>query len=551
LDTAGQLSGISLVGWSARPFAARRWYAGAMTQWQRALPFSALRERERAVVRLGKRQIALFVVGERVFACNNRCPHEGYPLIEGSLDERCVLTCNWHNWKFDLERGTNLLGGDALRIYPTRVENGEVLVDVSAPPLGERVRSASARFDEALDDDDYTRIARELARLEALGQDAETTLRHALLRTLPRLEFGWTHAYAGAADWLELRDELEDPGKRFSCALEICAHLARDGLRRPEHPFPGGRRDFSASELVSAIDAEDEARAAALIRDGVKRAAFAELERALTEAALLHYSDFGHSLIYVEKAVRLIQRYGFDAELSEGLLLLLARSLVHAQREDLIPEFRAYAPALAAFGSGESNLPAPEDFVGLGVPKALSLVVAHSSAPPLELYRTLFHVVAQQMLSFDASWEQRSDRPVSDNVGWLDMTHALTFAHAVRTECERHPELWPRGLLQLACFAGRNEAYVDRAQDSARWRVEDDEAFFDQRTEQLLDHGVADPIVSVHLLKTLLAVRAEYRAGYGNPVALAAVQRFFHTPLKRRHVRRTARQALAFVAREE
>ena len=524
-----------------------------MADWRRVLPLSGLSERDRRVVRVGKKQIALFVVGDRVLACNNRCPHEGYPLVEGSLDagERCVLTCNWHNWKFDLERGENLLGGDALPVYPTRIEDGHVLVDVSPPPLEERLQGATTRFEEALDDDDYTRIARELARLELLGQDASESVRHALMRTASRLEFGWTHAYAGAADWLDLRDELEAREARLSCALEVCAHLARDALRESEYPFPEGEKAFVHAELVQSIDAEDEPRAAALVRGGVRQGRFAELEHAFADAALLHYADFGHSLIYVQKAFRLIGRWGFAPDLAERLLLLLGRSLVYAQRDDLVPEFRGYAPALEAYGAGASEPPAAGDFVGLGVARALELVVARSGSAPEALYRSLLEAAAEQLLAFDTSWERRSDRHVSDNVGWLDFTHALTFGNAVRTECERHPELWPRGLLQLACFVGRNEPYVDRSQDAEPWRVEDAGAFFEARISELLDHGVVEPIVSVHLLKTLLAVREEHRAGFAGETALSGVHRFFHTPLKRRHVRRTTRQALAFVAREE
>ncbi|MFL5239337.1 MAG: Rieske (2Fe-2S) protein, partial [Rhizomicrobium sp.] len=31
-----------------------------------------------------------------MFAIANRCPHEGYPLSEGTLSPGCLLTCNWH-----------------------------------------------------------------------------------------------------------------------------------------------------------------------------------------------------------------------------------------------------------------------------------------------------------------------------------------------------------------------------------------------------------------------------------------------------------------------
>jgi len=50
------------------------------------------------VVKLGGKQIALFLNRKgTVYACTNRCPHEGYPLVKGSLDHECILTCNWHN----------------------------------------------------------------------------------------------------------------------------------------------------------------------------------------------------------------------------------------------------------------------------------------------------------------------------------------------------------------------------------------------------------------------------------------------------------------------
>ena len=53
------------------------------------------------------KQIALFKTAQGYRACDNRCPHEGYPLSQGSVAGECILTCNWHNWKFDLNSGDN------------------------------------------------------------------------------------------------------------------------------------------------------------------------------------------------------------------------------------------------------------------------------------------------------------------------------------------------------------------------------------------------------------------------------------------------------------
>ena len=78
--------------------------------WEKATTLDRLKRDGRTVAKIGSRQIAVFETGSGILACNNRCPHEGYPLKEGSLDGACVLTCNWHNWKFDLKTGANQIG---------------------------------------------------------------------------------------------------------------------------------------------------------------------------------------------------------------------------------------------------------------------------------------------------------------------------------------------------------------------------------------------------------------------------------------------------------
>ncbi|MEO7852695.1 MAG: Rieske (2Fe-2S) protein, partial [Rubrivivax sp.] len=83
--------------------------------WVDAINVARLREAGPTSVKLRGRQIALFAHDGSVLACNNRCPHEGYPLCEGTLDSAGLLTCQWHNWKFDLRTGANRYGGDALR----------------------------------------------------------------------------------------------------------------------------------------------------------------------------------------------------------------------------------------------------------------------------------------------------------------------------------------------------------------------------------------------------------------------------------------------------
>ena len=57
------------------------------SRWSAAADADILRgENARATVRVDGKHIALFATPDGVLACNNRCPHEGYPLSEGTLD---------------------------------------------------------------------------------------------------------------------------------------------------------------------------------------------------------------------------------------------------------------------------------------------------------------------------------------------------------------------------------------------------------------------------------------------------------------------------------
>ena len=520
--------------------------------WTRAASLEALKRKGRLVFRRDGRQIALFDTPRGVLACNNRCPHEGYPLREGSLDERCILTCNWHNWKFDLQSGTNLYGGERLRTWPVEIRGGEVWVDLADPPFAERRAGILASLAEAREDNAYERMARETARLHRLGADPLDALRKAIRWSAERMEFGWTHAYAGAADWLALHDENEgDDETRLACVLESVAHIADDVLREPRHPFPGDVRPWDEEAFVAAVETEDEGAALARLRGGLAAGlGFADFERGLTRAALAHYNDFGHSLIYVTKAGHLVRRLG--REVAEPILLSLVRGLVFATREDLIPEFRGYAKALARWGRAKNGAePAPADWRGLGIDKALARAAASSAAPPMRLFHALLGANARNLLTFDDGHQDRVRIPIADNVGWLSFTHAITFANAVRRQCTRFPELWAPALAQMACFSGRNAPYAAGDDDGASWRVDDAGAFLDDAVERLYDHGAGEFIVSVHLLKTVLATREEIRAEPPCEVAdllAAGLNRFLHARLKRRQVRRSVYQAMKFVA---
>ncbi|MHB8528613.1 MAG: Rieske (2Fe-2S) protein [Caulobacteraceae bacterium] len=521
--------------------------------WEEVIGLDELTIRSRVVVRRGGRQILLIAGEKGVYACANRCPHEGYPLSEGVLTEGCVLTCNWHNWKFDLADGRTLVGGDRLRRFPVRVEAGRVLVDLAPEEPRARRERALAGLRRALEDEDQDRLVREAARLMKVSGGDEAIVA-AVDWAAERLEFGTTHAFAAAPDWLALHDaQAATADEKLAVIGEILGHIAEDVRGGEGFPFPPGRAPWREPAFLEAVEAEDEARAVARIAGGLAAGmTAADFLPALVRAALAHYADFGHSLIYSVKTVALIERLGPDT--AAALLRLVARSLVYARREDLLPEFRDYARRLAAWGrpAGQA-LPLQAEALRDRSAKSTMAVVAAWSArhPPAAIFEVLVEASAWSLLHVDEARLIDTRGKIADNVGWLDFTHAITFADAGLTAVKAAPDLWGALLLQIACFIGRNAKYLDTDLDARPWAVADQDAFLRAATARLFDHGQVGFIVPAHLIKTLMAARSLASAHPSlAPILYPAVNRFLNAPMKRRHVLRTARQMRAFVALE-
>src|SRR5215471_6603749 len=87
-----------------------------------------LKLKGRLVVHGGRRPILVIYDRGRIFALDNRCPHMGFPLERGSVEDG-ILTCHWHHARFDLESGCTFdLWADDVPICPVEVRNGDVWV---------------------------------------------------------------------------------------------------------------------------------------------------------------------------------------------------------------------------------------------------------------------------------------------------------------------------------------------------------------------------------------------------------------------------------------
>ncbi len=97
-------------------------------------PATAVRPGRPHVFAVDGRDVAVFNVGDRFYAIDNTCPHQGAPLAEGWI-EGTTITCPWHAWCFKLTDGMMTLGTFAsVDTFEVKVEGETLYVDPRPRP---------------------------------------------------------------------------------------------------------------------------------------------------------------------------------------------------------------------------------------------------------------------------------------------------------------------------------------------------------------------------------------------------------------------------------
>lgn len=76
--------------------------------------------------------LAIYMVGDEVFATSDICTHGEASLSEDGYIEDCQVICSWHDGAFNLRTGDacRLPCMDPIQTYPITIEDGEVFVDI-------------------------------------------------------------------------------------------------------------------------------------------------------------------------------------------------------------------------------------------------------------------------------------------------------------------------------------------------------------------------------------------------------------------------------------
>ena len=110
----------------------------APLEWYRVADTNEVSPGRVKTVTAGTHSMALTNIDGEFTAMDNRCPHQGGPLGEGSIeiggDGQCWLRCPWHGWDFDPKTGLSPGGHEdsGQSLYPLEVRDDGIYVGMPA-----------------------------------------------------------------------------------------------------------------------------------------------------------------------------------------------------------------------------------------------------------------------------------------------------------------------------------------------------------------------------------------------------------------------------------
>lgn len=417
----------------------------------RAASMSELAQRESMAVNVGGRVVALFRTPRGVFAVDNRCPHMGFPLEQGTVKD-CILTCHWHHARFDLTSGGTFdPWADDVRTFPVKIVDGEIWIDAADRP-DPRTRHLS-RLRDGLEREIPLVIAKAVIGLtDGDRGDAKESFRIGLdFGTRNRRE-GWGSGLTILTCMMNLLPALSADDRPRAMYHGLAA-VAEDSAGHPPRfvlkPLPGAGAGIDTlkrwfRQFIEVRDGEGAERCiVSAVRAGASPREVADM---LFAAATDHrYLDGGHVLDFTNKALEALDHAGWDC--AEPVFASLASHYANASRMeednawrhpiDLIPildcAFASIPPGVAGRGaarSGSGSAALVETLLG-DDPNAIAqamLAALREGCPPADLAASVAHAAALRVARF----------PVSNEFGdWDRAHHTFTFANAVHQALRR------------------------------------------------------------------------------------------------------------------
>jgi nitrite reductase/ring-hydroxylating ferredoxin subunit len=419
------------------------------TEFALAGSLEELRAKGRLVVHGAHRPILVVFDRGRVFALDNRCPHMGFPLDRGSVDDG-ILTCHWHHARFDVESGCTFdLWADDVPICPVEVRNSEVWVKTTFG-YADPARHWRERLDTGLAHDIGLVIAKAV-----LGQLAADVPRADIVRQVALFgaqnRDGWgvgLTILTALANLLPMLPEEETYLALFHGARRVATDCDGEAPRRERAPLesqPGPavlKRWLQRWTSVRHREAAERTLLTAIAAGEPPSTLADALLAAATERA---FADGGHSLDFINKAFECLDVVGWEhaATLLPTIVgqMVTARgaeeSIAWRQPVDLVALCDEAASQMAELFVASQGVLGWSEHAALarellgddpaGIVDALKAAI-RTGAAPTDLGRSLAYAATLRVARFGNA---------NEHADWETAHHVFTYANAVHQMLKR------------------------------------------------------------------------------------------------------------------
>lgn len=433
-----------------------------------------LEEDGRTVVRTRSQSIALFRHEGEVYAVDNRCPHMGFPLAQGTVDDG-ILTCHWHHARFELSRGGTLDPfADDVPTFPVEIRGEEIRVDPHPrrdDPPEERWRG---RLEDGLENDLRLVLAKSVIGLDDAGVGYETPLERVATFGARYRDDGWGRGLTTMGAMANLLPALEREDRRralYTGAVSVADDAAGRPPRFVQDPLSGNDHDPERLErwFRDCIEVRDRQGAERVLRTAIAEGSRERVVSMLVEAATDHrYLDAGHRMDFLNKACETLDHVGWER--ADDLLPALVPGLADAERSEersswrqptdlaqlLEDSFVDLPERIEADGGSEGDdWTPPEGFLGTLLSEEPHDIVAaldgaiEAGASAGALADLVAEAAATRIAQFSTGNEFRD---------WNTVHHTYTYANAV---CGLARRAEGEGVYR-AIYDGAINVYLDR-----------------------------------------------------------------------------------------
>ncbi|WP_122090728.1 Rieske (2Fe-2S) protein [Halalkalicoccus subterraneus] len=414
--------------------------------------------------------IAVFRHEGEIYAVDNRCPHMGFPLNQGTVDDG-ILTCHWHHARFELACGSTFDPfADDVPTYPVEVRGEEIWVDPHPKRDEPPEKRWLARLDDGLENDLRLVLAKAVIGLDDAEVGYETPLERIAIFGARYRDDGWGRGLTTMGAMANLLPGLQRADRRralYTGAVSVADDAAGHPPRFVQDPLTGEhdpeRLDRWFRDCIEVHDRQGGERVLrSAIADGSRKRVVSMLVGAATDH---RYLDTGHTMDFLNKACETLDHVGWKR--ADDLLPALVPQLVNAERSEERSSWRQPVDLAGLLAESFEDLP---DRIGAGEDSEWTpsegFVETLLSEEPHELVATLDGAIengASAAQLADIVAEAAATRVAQFGTGnefrdWNTVHHTYTYANAV---CGLARRADGEGIYR-AIYDGAINVYLDR-----------------------------------------------------------------------------------------